>query len=601
MITPEDRSLYINAVTPPPGYVFDQALATTYTLDPDTLLSLPTHIALGQGAAGGDVDPIIILESLRRLAGRFSVYADHAGLKVPASKNVLFGLLEDMIIPVKARKGGVFHPKLWILRFVRPEKDTEEPSLMRLLVLSRNITYDRSWDLCLQIEGQTCGRNVAANHPLSNFIRVLPTFAVRRTSPEKRRQARFMAEEVRKTRWEFPEGFEELAFHCIGTDDRAWRPVGSKRMAVVSPFISDGALQFLSKYTNALVAVISRPEELNTLERETFDCCANWYVLEDAAETEDGEETEWRDTVGLHAKMYICEENGRTHLYMGSANATATALCNGNNVELLVELIGPKHRVGGINTFLAKDGLGPLLSPYEPPEQGPVQKTKEQKARKVLDTAKRLLAGSELRLRCKKKGGAWELTLLAREPVNLPGIKQIKAWPVTVSENLAADAEKLCLAGSAGLGTYAVESITGLIAFELTEGTLRLKIQLALNLPVEGLPKYREEAIFKMIVKDRDDFMRYILLLIEETVEDVFDTRRFGGATDKTAWRAGGNKAVPVLEELVRAFSRHPDKLSRLRDIIKKLSGEKAGNGIVPAEFLELWKVFDRAYTGKNK
>jgi len=36
MLNPDARSLYTGAVCPPPGYVFDQAIATTYSLDPAT-------------------------------------------------------------------------------------------------------------------------------------------------------------------------------------------------------------------------------------------------------------------------------------------------------------------------------------------------------------------------------------------------------------------------------------------------------------------------------------------------------------------------------------------------------------------------------------
>ena len=42
---------------------------------------------------------------------------------------------------------GVFHPKCWLLRFA-PEYD-DEPVRYRLLVLSRNLTFDRSWDVAL--------------------------------------------------------------------------------------------------------------------------------------------------------------------------------------------------------------------------------------------------------------------------------------------------------------------------------------------------------------------------------------------------------------------------------------------------------------------
>jgi hypothetical protein len=222
MLNPDARSLYTGAVTPPPGYVFDQALATTFSLDPGTLLSLPTHIALAQSASENNVDPITLLESLRRLSDRFSVYVDHKSIKPPTGSNVLYGLLESMVIPVKAPRGGAFHPKIWVLRFVQPESD--EPPLIRLLILSRNITFDRSWDISLQLEGYPKGRYIAANRKLGEFLASLPSLSVQPVTKSKLQQAEKLANEVRKTSWELPEGYEEVKFHVLGTDAKTWTP-----------------------------------------------------------------------------------------------------------------------------------------------------------------------------------------------------------------------------------------------------------------------------------------------------------------------------------------------------------------------------------------
>ncbi|MCK5862114.1 MAG: phospholipase D family protein [Candidatus Hydrogenedentes bacterium] len=598
MLNPDVRSMYTNAVTPPPGYIFDQALATTYSLDPAALLSLPTHIALGESTAAKEADPIKLLESLRRLSGCFSVYADHAGMKVPSGSNVLFGLLEKMVTPVKAPRGGVFHPKVWVLRFVQPDRD--EPALIRLLVLSRNITFDRSWDISLQLEGTVSGRNIATNHPLSIFLKNLPDLATTHVSCEKRQQARFLAEEVRKTQWELPEGFEEIGFHILGMTNKAWTPAWSKRMVIISPFISDKAVEHLYENTDTIVAIISRPEELNALNRTTFKCCEDWYVLDDAAETEDGEEPEHRDTVGLHAKVYICEEGSTARIYLGSANATTAAIFRGNNIELLVELTGKKNRVGSINNFLSEESLGPLLSKYDPPEKISIEDKKEMEAQKTLDGAKRILSESGLSIQCTRNGDTWDLHLVAKNIVNLHGISQVKAWPITVSDEHAVDIQELFLSATVDIGKYATESVTSLIAFELTEEILHQKTRLVLNLPIEGLPSDRDDAIFKLIVKNRNDFLRYILLLLGEDMDGIFGTVQTGSTDSKAAWRMD-NRSTPLLEEMVRAFSRHPEKISSVQDVVDRLMSRGMEGDIVPKEFLELWKVFDRAHKGKNK
>ena len=66
MLHPSDRSLYTDALTPPRGYIFDQAIGTTYTLDPITLLTIPVHLGLAVRRKGVEADPVDLL-------GRFTV------------------------------------------------------------------------------------------------------------------------------------------------------------------------------------------------------------------------------------------------------------------------------------------------------------------------------------------------------------------------------------------------------------------------------------------------------------------------------------------------------------------------------------------------
>ena len=46
MLNPNSRSLYTSALTPPPGMIFDEAVATTFSMDPALLLEAPVYLAL---------------------------------------------------------------------------------------------------------------------------------------------------------------------------------------------------------------------------------------------------------------------------------------------------------------------------------------------------------------------------------------------------------------------------------------------------------------------------------------------------------------------------------------------------------------------------
>ena len=77
-----------------------------------------------------------------------------------------------IIVEVAAPKGGAFHPKLWALASCREAEG--RPVRLRLLVLSRNLTRDRSWDLALTLDGIVGKRTTAANKPLVELLHRLP-------------------------------------------------------------------------------------------------------------------------------------------------------------------------------------------------------------------------------------------------------------------------------------------------------------------------------------------------------------------------------------------------------------------------------------------
>ena len=145
----------------------------------------------------------------------------------------------------RPRPGHVFHPKVWVLRFVN---ESEEP-MYRLLVLSRNLTADRSWDTMLWLDGRAGRRPIARNRPLAQFVAALPDLTTTSVQPERRTAIRELAEDLRRVEWEPPDGVREVHFHPIGL--RGLRPLdvnrvlGGYRRLVVSPFVRAGALERL--------------------------------------------------------------------------------------------------------------------------------------------------------------------------------------------------------------------------------------------------------------------------------------------------------------------------------------------------------------------
>ena len=187
MLDPQDRKLLFDLLRPPTGYRLDTAIGTTYSLDLLALLVTPLAFTLFDWEAKDGritASPCAMLESLRRYADRTHIFCQAGQIHVPKRNRRLFSYLEKSVVEVTpANANGVFHPKLWILRFQPAEREPSKdwPIVYRLLCPSRNITFDRSWDTMLVLEGtlNPRGRKLEEMEPLCGFIARLPEYAVR--------------------------------------------------------------------------------------------------------------------------------------------------------------------------------------------------------------------------------------------------------------------------------------------------------------------------------------------------------------------------------------------------------------------------------------
>jgi hypothetical protein len=373
-------------------------------------------------------------------------------------------------------------------------------------------------------------------------------------------------------------------------------------MAVISPFCSDEALQSLVKKTKAADAIISRPESLSALKKKTLELFTKCLHLDDAAETEDGEEddaTEQPFAAGLHAKVYLFETRyNRTHVIMGSANATNAALNASKNIEILVGLVGRKCKVGGIDELLGADGLGEYLVDFDATKDAEIDELR-QEAEKSVEGARSRLSEIALSIECNpgSMDGLWALVLTGEIPP-LEGIVRASAWPITVMRDFAVNILDSDGDGGIMLGEFSASSVTGLIAFELGTNYPDVTVRFVLNLPVTGIPEERNSAILQTVISNRDGFLRYLLLLLSDDKASRLDP---GSGYGFARWlaRLADGEDIPLLEELTRTYSRHPERLSEISGLVRDLSqGNK--NSIIPEDFFDLWEVFESAIRGDD-
>lgn len=599
-LDPEQRILYGGSLQPPAGYVFDTAVATTFSLDFETALAVPVSLALFAAENREDVltHPLALLEGAERIAGRLLVFTDAGHIQAhtrPHSR--LCSLLERIIVEVAAPNGGAFHPKIWALRF-KPTR-ADESTRLRLLVLSRNLTRDRSWDIALTLDGVVAKRPLALNRPLADLIRRLPDLATAGLPDGARDLTEELAEDLRRTDWDLPELFQSVTFAVNGLGGKQWRPEPCARLGVISPFCDDQTLSMLAELAGAEKPVlIGRSDELASVPDATLGRFGRVSVLDEMAATEDGEETDTTALQGLHAKAFIAELGWDTAITVGSGNATRPALLSGSNVEVFATLTGKRSRVGSVDEILGAKGFGRLTRPFVPDELVAVD-TGLRAAEARLDAARRDICRSGLKLHCERTqtaddgGLLWRVWLIPSAPLPLLGIGGLRVWPITRGEGHCRDAlETLLLGQPVDLGAMPLIDLTRFVAFHLTDKDGEISLLFSTGLILEGLPSERHAALLRWVIDSKDAFFRYLRLLLSELGDPFAAALAAQEGSGHGAWRMAYDDA-PLLEEMVRAFCRGGDQLRAIERLIARLETVEPGEADpIPAEFRTLWDTF---------
>lgn len=590
MIHSETRSLLTDALTPPPACVFDSGIATTFSLDLVTLLGLPLHLAWLGHAQGHseELDPIAAMEALRRTAGQLTVFCERGRMQIPRIASPLLGLLEGMVHEVTAPHGGAFHPKVWLLKFAAPAGEFH----LRLLVLSRNLTDDCSWDVSLRLEGMVGRKALARNKPLRALFEKAIGLSHKPLGEDRMDAAQRLMEEVMRCDWELPSGFQDLRFHTLGLGRKAaaWWPVAESGkwddLGVISPFVSKEALDGLAGSCTTAPFLISRGEELDTLPPDALEAYETVWVMDERAESSDKEEAIPGRERGLHAKVFVGKRGWDTHLFVGSANATKAALGAGKNVEFMAELIGKASRAGKPRDWLGDEGIRPLLTAYARTEHE--DKADDLLQQKQLEELRTRLCSAALSLHCKVQENGWAVGLAGLDRVEMDDVEGW-VWPVTVRSDGATG-----LRGGDSplqLGVYAMQDITSFTGFRLVLGKHELCFVLAL--PLHGAPQDREIEMLRAVLRNRDGFIRYLLLLLGDWEgEGGGEHGQRNGGTGR--FRADG---LPLFEMLAKAYARDPLRLGHVSQVIRRLQKEGGGrdDDILSVEFLEIWRTFEHA------
>ncbi|KQX40925.1 MULTISPECIES: phospholipase D family protein [unclassified Ensifer] len=607
---PDHRQLYTDLLRPPEGYRFEDAIATTYSLDFETALVIPTSIVFRDAENREEMlaNPMALLEGVERMAGRLAIYCDRGmikGARPDAAR--LMALYENTITEVSAPGGGAFHPKIWCVRF---RSDTPDDFVrMRLGILSRNLTSDRSWDLCLCLDGVVGSTANPSNAPLERLLRKLPELANVATRPTAPVFLPALLKDLQRCHWELPLGATRVAFSVNGLGGDTWSLPKGERLAILSPFVSDQALTALRDGVpeENPCHLIARSEELDCLSPEVLGRF-RVHTLDERATENDGEDNEARPSVdleGLHAKAYVVERRQRLQISIGSANATTPALlpqtAHKSNIEVMASLEGPISRMGGIDNVLFSESFSKLLAEYVPSD--PPVNDDIRVAERLLEKLRYEIARLALELHCREEGDLVCLTLVSAGqalPIALPDNVTCSIRPLTHENTVGFDANAFLQGESASLdlGELALGDLTRWLGLGLRHEPSGTQLHFTLGARLIGLPEGRDAAVLRAMIANSENFFRYLSLLLGTLGEGIFGTE----STGEGQWaRQLGRPGSSLLEPLVRALCQGGPELEQIDRLLQRLEDPTGGASIVPSEFLELWESFVPFVKTNNK
>jgi hypothetical protein len=615
MLDPRGRQVLLESLRPPEGYRFDCAVGTTFSLDLIALLTAPLGFAmfdwqdddgrLAADPASGKGDPLALLESLRRCADRIHIYCQAGQIKVPPANQRLLAYLEQSVIeviPPSAREGraSVFHPKVWALRFV----DSTDGSKVRyrLLCLTRNLTFDRSWDTVLVLEGDRSDRQkgIAENRALAGFVSGLPGLAVRASAldPQAVSDTALIADELRVVKWSLPDGVDSIRFWPLGMDGKAAWPFGERidRLLIVSPFVTPDFLKRISAPGRAQ-SLVSRPESLREIESEVLRQHWSCHTLDEGCEAiagpDDATEQAGASLSGLHAKIFVADVGWNAHVWTGSANATAAAF--GGNVEFLVELVGKKSKLGVAATIGEDDNqpnLRSMLAPFTPEDQAVTRSADDKACEELVDSIRRSLVTMDMDLFVEPNAmdsTAVTTTLRSSEPLFLSAGATLRCRPaMLVGEARALPSGQVI---KACFGPHAIQSVSSFISFEVSAkvGEAERTEAFVLNLPLVGAPADRKERLLRDLLSDSRTLIRFLLMLLSDDPERLFNELRELAADSGANGAAHSHDGLPLLEHMLASLHRSPGKLDQVQRLIDDLRKTPEGRSILPAELEAVW------------
>lgn len=304
------------------------------------------------------------------------------------------------------------------------------------------------------------------------------------------------------------------------------------------------------------------------------------YALKDEiidGEEEISDELADKKKQDIHAKIYLRRKYSDVDLYLGSMNASYSAI--NKNVEMMLWL-GTKNMYLNGDKFLEDIFCGPVGDAKNPFEQVTV-------ADAVLETESdnRNLLEQKIKDLCRVKRQAVisednENAGKYKIEVEFSGIESDSE--VTVSPFNSKQEQTL----SEHIEFLELEILQLSEFYEITARSGDDTIRRIIMIPTSGFPDDRESAAVNSVVKDRASFVEYIAFVLgDDYVASMLEGKQMG----ESGFFANSSDAMPALyEKMLKTSVEEPERIKDIGYVLKMVTDKD----IIPDEFRELYETF---------
>lgn len=570
-----NRLDYGSLLYPDSGYKLSFAVGCTYSLDFEALLSVPVYLGAVEQPGSSDIrNPFLLLESIRRSADKIALFCNCDGIKMMRNVQAVFALLENSVFPVNLGPGRNFHPKLWVVRY---ESLNGEPDMIKIIVLSRNLTFDRSLDLVVEMKGLVKGRRHphSKQRPIADLLNYLTDICDVRDKADK---IKSVADDLMKVEtFDLNSDFNDYTFYVTGIpkheNDAEEICSPCRKMMIVSPFLSKSVVadmvrecSWFERNSQVNRVLISR---YSSITPDIYDLFDEVYApidgLEDNSALEEADDEPKRE---LHAKVIFKDTYHENALYIGSFNATSNARFK--NVELMVKF---RYKMYKASLKALKEQLiDSSLSAFQR-VNAPDATDEDADSEELTDFTDVISSVLGARVQLNENGSYSTIVWFKSDdsdvwilPLFLNGKRSMK-----------------CISTEIIFDHMTLSDLSELFIVKKNDETRVIKIDIE-DMPLEE----RDDAVIRSIIDSKPKFLQFILYLLSDDPElatlELNQLMKSGAGAESEVYLI----TPSIYEKMLLAAACEPHKIKAIKDIMNHVGEDK-----VEEDFRKLVDCFD--------